>query len=84
MAWWVPAGAVLALLLWVADERTGCVPTWVVLTRGCRDGTDVDVCERGRTGAAFTGIPCEEVLILGTCIQWLFAVHQLQIGPRAR
>ena len=46
--------------------------------------TDVDVCERGRTGAAFTGIPCEEVLILGTCIQWLFAVHQLQIGPRAR
>ena len=41
MGWWVPAGAVLAFLLWVADKRTGCAPTWVVLTCGCRDGTEV-------------------------------------------
>ena len=30
--------------------------TWVVLTCGCRDGTEVNVLERGRTGAAVTGI----------------------------
>ena len=33
---WVPARAVLALLLALVVERTGCVPTWVVLTGGCR------------------------------------------------
>ena len=33
---WVPARAVLALLLALVAERTGCVPTWVVLTGGCR------------------------------------------------
>ena len=32
MAGCVPARAVLALLLWVANERAVCVPTWVVLT----------------------------------------------------
>ena len=31
MAGWVPARAVLALLLQVAAERTGCVPTRVVM-----------------------------------------------------
>ena len=55
----VPARAVLALLLWVADERAACVPTWVVLTCGCRDEAEVDVCVKGRTGAALTGIPRE-------------------------
>ena len=43
MAGWVPARAVLALLLWVADGRAVCVLTWVVLTCGCRDGAEVDV-----------------------------------------
>ena len=64
MAGWVPARAVLALLLWAADERVICVPTWVVLTCGCRVGgevggvgvsgevKEVPLCERGRTGAA--------------------------------
>ena len=73
MAWWVRAGAVLALLLCVADGRASCVPTWVVLTCGCKDGAEVDVsdspdevkarssCERGRTGAAFTGVPSGEL-----------------------
>ena len=28
---------------------------------GCGDETEVDVCKRGRTGAALTGIPCEEL-----------------------
>ena len=63
----------LALLLWVADERAARVPTWVVLTCGCKDGAEVDVsdapdevkarasCERGRTGAAFTGMPWGEL-----------------------
>ena len=32
----VPAWAVLALLLALATDRTGCVPTWVVLKDGCR------------------------------------------------
>ena len=53
MALWVPARAVLALLLLGADERTGCVPTWVVLTCGCRGVTEVDVCKRGRTEWCF-------------------------------
>ena len=65
MAEWVPVRAVLALLLQVADERTGCVPTWVVLTCGCREGVEVDVhdapdevkarasCERGSHGRSF-------------------------------
>ena len=30
----------------------------MVLTWGCKYGTEVEECERGRTGAAFTGIPC--------------------------
>ena len=66
VAGWVPAWAVHALLLWVADERAACVPTWVVLTCGCRDGTEVDVCKRGRTGAALTRIPCEELKWVGS------------------
>ena len=35
---WVPAMAVLALLLCAAVERVRCGPTWVVLTWGCRAG----------------------------------------------
>ena len=57
---WFPAGAVLALLLWVADEESACVPTWVVLTCDCEDEAEVGVCVQGRTGAALAGIPCEE------------------------
>ena len=38
MAEWVPDRAVLALLLWSAVEQVVCVPTWVVLTCGCRVG----------------------------------------------
>ena len=61
MAEWVPASSGPALLVWVADERAVCVPTWVVLTCGCKGGAEVDVndapdeikarasCERGRT-----------------------------------
>ena len=72
MAWWVPAGAVLALLLWVAHERAACVPTWVVLTCGCKGGAEVDVndapdevktranCERGCTGVASTRMQWNE------------------------
>ena len=54
---WVPARAVLALLLYVVTERTGCVPTWVVLTCGCGGVTEIDAHRRGRTGAALTGMP---------------------------
>ena len=61
MAWWVTARAALALLLQVADERPACVPTWVVLTCGCKDGAEVNVCKRGLTVAALTRIPCEEL-----------------------
>ena len=60
VAWWVPARTVLALLLKVVDEESACVPTSVVLTRGCRDEAEVDVCVQGPTGAALAGIPCEE------------------------
>ena len=68
MAEWVPARSVHALLLWVADERALRVPTWVVLTCGCKVGVEVDgigvrgevsagcLCEWGRTGAALAGI----------------------------
>ena len=85
MAGWVPARAVLALLLSVADERAVCVPTWVVLTCRCKDGAEVDVndapdevkarasCERGRTGAALTGIPEEKNL--ETRWRWWCAVE---------
>ena len=60
-AWWVPGlGTVLALLLQVAVEEQACVPTWVVLTCGCGDEAEVDVCVQDRTGAVLTGIPCEE------------------------
>ena len=58
-ALWVPARAVLALLLYVVAEGTECVPTWVVLTCGCGSVTEIDAHRRGRTGAALTGIPCE-------------------------
>ena len=37
----VPARAVLALLLAVVDERTGCIPTWVVQTGGCGCMTEI-------------------------------------------
>ena len=57
IAWWVPARAVLALLLQVAVEESACIPTWVVLTCGCGDEAAVDVCVQGRTGAALTGTP---------------------------
>ena len=72
MAEWVPARAVLALLLWAGEERAECVPIWVVLICDCKDGVEVDLndapgevkakasCERGRTGAALTGIPWRE------------------------
>ena len=70
MAWWVPAGAVLGLLLKVADKRSACVPTWVVLTCCCRDGTEVGVCERGRTGAAFTGGEHKELDPQGCCVKF--------------
>ena len=68
IAEWVSAWAVPALLLWAAKERAECAPTWVVLTYGCKEGVEVDVndvpdevrarasCERGRTGAALTGV----------------------------
>ena len=56
---WVPAITVLALLLQVVTERTGCVSTWVVLTNGCGSVTEIAVHRRGRTGAALTNIPCE-------------------------
>ena len=42
IAWWGPARAARALLLWVADERAVCVPTSVVLTCGCTVGIEVD------------------------------------------
>ena len=54
---WLPARAVLALLLYVVAGRMGCVPTWVVLTCGCRGVTEIDVHRRGLTGAALTGMP---------------------------
>ena len=56
---WVPARAVLALLFWVVAERTGCVPTWVVLTCSYGGVTEIDPHRRGRTSAALTSIQCE-------------------------
>ena len=41
MAEWVLAGAVPALLQWASEERAECVPTWVVLTCGCKEGDDI-------------------------------------------
>ena len=58
MGLWVPARAVPALLLPVVAERTGCVPTWMVLTCSCGGVTEIDAHRRGRTGAALTGIQC--------------------------
>ena len=43
----------------IAAERTGCDPTWVVLTCGSGGVTEMDLHRRGRTGAAIKGIPCE-------------------------
>ena len=66
------ARAVLALLLWVADEEAVCVPTWVVLTSGCRVSGEIGgvsvpgkvkagpLCECGRTCAALEGMWWEE------------------------
>ena len=58
MAEWFPARAVLELLLWVADERAVCVPTWV-LTCGCK--TDVEVDGFGVPGEVRAGPLCEWV-----------------------